>query len=531
MEISEKNARIYEEYKSRTSTKFGRSVLPKTKRIIYYMIMEMEKNNRLWNVAIGGQRKVGKTVLLKQLAASIPDSMYLDLQYITSVEEAQGVFCGLAKDLEDKTVKLLLLDEVTKFPQYAEYLQDLLNHAEIVGGAVIFTSSSSFYLRQIAYRQLGARCTYVEMYHLSYYEFLYFKNPALTDKMFYCFKDIIKYTDVVLPGVKTFGSTEELFKEYLVYLSTFRLGGETTLEYLIGSYEDLVNSENSLGIVKMGSYMDEEDIQTVLELLFASQYRLLEKFKNKSKLLNSAQTYSREKKFISYVKEASINVVQGTRFQKLLTKLNKKTGKDLQIALQLLIQLGLITYVGSIDTVADYEDFRCDAREFLKGGVGRNADELLSLPYTSRDIRIYLSILDELCKMCDMVDITNALTGSLYGLIVEHYIIVQMQYVFDKKYSAKMNLRGISRAGEIDFIDPYEEILIEVSTRDKRTTELAFADEDFLQEYPELANYTKLFVGKITEDVPNKEYRKISYHEFGLITDACIIGEYMKHLS
>lgn len=127
-------------------------------------------------IGIIGPRGVGKTVLLRQVAASQSDSFYLSLD--GSADE--GLFATARLLRERYGIKLLLIDEVHALPDYAKALKEIYDFLDL---RVIFTSSMALSLYDSA-ADLSRRVQLFPLHPFSFREYLLFARditmPALT---------------------------------------------------------------------------------------------------------------------------------------------------------------------------------------------------------------------------------------------------------------------------------------------------------------------------------------------------------------
>jgi predicted AAA+ superfamily ATPase len=127
-------------------------------------------------VGIVGPRGVGKTVVLKQLASAIPDSLYVSMDAIDETN-----FFDTAKKLHEQfSIKTLFLDEIhfyRDFPAMLKKIYDFLNIR------IFFTSSVALSLFDASV-DLSRRVRLISLYPFSFKEFVAFKTneelPALT---------------------------------------------------------------------------------------------------------------------------------------------------------------------------------------------------------------------------------------------------------------------------------------------------------------------------------------------------------------
>ena len=116
---------------------------------------------------IVGPRGVGKTVILKQVAAHVPDCCYISCDTL----ENDDLF-EIARILSTHyKIALLLLDEVHFQQEYDRILKSIFYFLTV---RVVFTSSVSLSMFDSAY-DLSRRVRLEHLYPFSYREFLYFR--------------------------------------------------------------------------------------------------------------------------------------------------------------------------------------------------------------------------------------------------------------------------------------------------------------------------------------------------------------------
>jgi len=143
---------------------------------VRYLFNEIRSELGKHFIGIVGPRGVGKTVLLKQLATSQPDSFYLSADTLDESDLSQ-----VARILSDQyKIKILLVDEIHFCKTYLRDLKKIYDFFEV---RIIFTSSVSLSLFESAY-DLSRRVLLRFLYPFSFREYLAFaKNvevPSIT---------------------------------------------------------------------------------------------------------------------------------------------------------------------------------------------------------------------------------------------------------------------------------------------------------------------------------------------------------------
>lgn len=137
------------------------------KREIYAQVKD-HLGERIF-VGLAGLRGVGKTILLRQLADELPDSVYLSADLLENIAD----LFELAQQLEeDYQTKYLLVDEIHGFPNWQKELKKIFDFLRI---QVIFTSSSALSILE-SRADLSRRVVVLSMPAFSFREFLRFSK-------------------------------------------------------------------------------------------------------------------------------------------------------------------------------------------------------------------------------------------------------------------------------------------------------------------------------------------------------------------
>lgn len=136
------------------------------KRFIYEEI-ERHLGERIF-IALVGPRGVGKSTLLKQIHHQADASFYISLD--------SGVVTdlfGLSKELVNRGIGLLLIDEIHAYPDYGKELKKIYDFLPKL--RIIFTSSSAISLHDVTY-DLSRRVRLMFVPSLSFREFIFFSR-------------------------------------------------------------------------------------------------------------------------------------------------------------------------------------------------------------------------------------------------------------------------------------------------------------------------------------------------------------------
>jgi hypothetical protein len=128
-----------------------------------------------------GMRRTGKTTLMRQMLADIPNknSLYLDLERpdnrelfdLKNYEVIRDSFVSRGLSLHEPMV--IALDEIQLAPDSPSAIKYLSDHHQI---KFIVTGSSSYYLKNLFSESLSGRKKIFELYPLDFGEFLTFKE-------------------------------------------------------------------------------------------------------------------------------------------------------------------------------------------------------------------------------------------------------------------------------------------------------------------------------------------------------------------
>lgn len=153
------------------------------KRKIYPELMAHAQTSSV--TVLTGMRRTGKTTLVKQLLADIPNknSLYLDLQRpdnreLFSEKNYDAIRESfIARGLFANEPMVVAIDEIQLSPDIPSVLKYLSDHYKI---KFIVTGSSSYYLKNLFSESLSGRKKLFELHPLDFGEFLTFKKISFS---------------------------------------------------------------------------------------------------------------------------------------------------------------------------------------------------------------------------------------------------------------------------------------------------------------------------------------------------------------
>ncbi len=281
----------------------------KFKRYLYYKIDFQSKI-----IGILGQRGVGKSTLLRQIAKSykVPTSKKL---YI-SADNVTKSLSEIAQEFSESGGEILLIDEIHKAKDFAKELKRIYDFTDM---KVIFSGSSALEIENSKI-DLSRRVLFYKLYSLSFREFIAIKYgmdlPAIK------LEDIVKeHQDIALDIKKHFKPLE--------YFSAYKR---------FGSYPFFTEGElgYDLRLVEIVNIILDSEVATIYNIEYQKIYtirKLLELFccsvpfelniQNISKLTGISRNtlYS----YLYYLQKANLIEIMGGNFKnkKLLNKPDK----------------------------------------------------------------------------------------------------------------------------------------------------------------------------------------------------------------
>jgi uncharacterized protein len=153
------------------------------KRKILETLLRHKKNNKI--TILTGARQVGKTTLLKELYRILEPhnkSLFLDLDIFSNYEKANTYenllntlkLNGYRENRED--CFYLFLDEFQRYPDISIVLKNIYDHHKNI--KVYASGSSSLVINKRIQESLAGRKHIVNIYPLSFKEFLYFRERS-----------------------------------------------------------------------------------------------------------------------------------------------------------------------------------------------------------------------------------------------------------------------------------------------------------------------------------------------------------------
>jgi len=176
-------------------------------------------------IPIVGFRRTGKTFLLLDAAKKIgkENTLYIDFEdeRLPQKTEVLTTLSDIIKEIYGRKKLILLLDEIQNIPNWSKWVRRMLdsfNYQIILSG-----SSSKLSSKEIP-TELRGRCITIELYPLSFSEFLRFKNEdieKLTDPLkLNLLREYINFGGlpeiVISEEAKKYMLIEEYFKTFII---------------------------------------------------------------------------------------------------------------------------------------------------------------------------------------------------------------------------------------------------------------------------------------------------------------------------
>lgn len=501
--------------------------LPETKRHICSILLD-KLDLGIIKVIIGGLRKIGKTTVLKQIAAEYGDNAF----YISFLGIKQDVGMSdslteeLLKYLSETKPKVILIDEITQLFDYDSFVGELLNRNSLSESSIIMTGSAKYYLEKLANGSGGCRCDYVELSPITFYEYLsilgkyeyfdsiYYINEHNTYDALYNYDYFSKLNDV---------NVEELFFDYLEFTSSKFYSIELD-RYIQGCYNDFLDSETG---------MNEEfssgrtDLDVVKMLFYVLQYKLVEKSSSVEKFYKLSYEYRRERNSIrGRMSSLGPNLNQAkTLLRDYILNLKQVDRKELIESARFLYKWNLLYPIVEKTSKESLMDIKEEVA-WITSGTEVNLSDVYKNANFTGDIFLYMSLLKDLYNKCGLGNVTfkELVNSDIKGPLIEYYCVSQIRMVNKDKCSIKLSLTGIDNASEIDILDTKSLQLIEVGIGNKNPAQLAFADAKFDYHYPEYKEYKRVYVSRRNKRF-NKEfnYLEVPFWYFGLTVDATVL--------
>ena len=439
-------------------------------RLMYYDIKRfLEEPPEGCRIAVlTGIRRIGKTGVLTDLLASLPNAAYVNFSRNRDIQEERKICLEFLKSGKG----VLLIDEITHYPNY-ETLVENIEHTVYNNGKdlrVVFTGSSSLHLLALKSGLLGAgRAKLFRMSFLSFAEYLVFTGR----KAGYSFADS---SDL----------TADDFKDYLQLINLSAQGLKISFDhaYMSELYRDIELSNQSSR--NPGAFADiaEDDILCILDLVAYT----LGNMTSWSVFNNPDGT----RELVPL--EATDIDSKGLRIYLTAKQLKNITPVNIARALYYLIVANL-AYVE-----VKYDDpNKVSASKLANQLFEVKTREELSLIFAKHNICLvnplwYMRIAGEIVKQYGFSSV-QLLDTRVIGEVLENYVkgayCCWQNHQYEYEVSEIGSMKGVltneerSKSTEVDICDVRKRILCEVAAYNKRREDVNlmkhFQDEDFVR--------------------------------------------------
>ena len=246
-------------------------------------------------VVITGFRRVGKTYLVYDLIKDLlkehskEEVVYINFndERIPPRTEFLSRLLPVIRETSRKEITYLFLDEIQEMPDWSKWLRRLIDNEEM---EIFVTGSSSKVSSREIPTELRGRCIEVEMYPLSFSEFLYFKGISID------LRDL-EYREKDLAVLKNYLS------EYLEYggmPEVVQAQEGLKIEILQQYYRTVVAQD----IIERHKVHNKEALKTMLILLINSTQYSISKLHNTLKSIGVDVGKSTLLKYLDHVKSS-----------------------------------------------------------------------------------------------------------------------------------------------------------------------------------------------------------------------------------
>lgn len=246
-------------------------------------------------IAITGFRRVGKTYLILGLIKKLckrysrEEIIYINFEdeRIPLKTEFLSILIPTIKETFRNKIKFLFLDEIHIMPGWSKWLRRIYDTEDL---KIFITGSSSKMTGREIPTELRGRCIQINVFPLSFKEFLNFKRVKLDVKsMKYSFNEKIKLN--------------RLLEEYIYYggmPEVVLISEDKKLEILREYYSTVLRRD----IIERFRIKNEEGLSSLLRLLLNSKYLSISKVYNSLKSMHYEIGKGTIQKYLSYIENS-----------------------------------------------------------------------------------------------------------------------------------------------------------------------------------------------------------------------------------
>lgn len=386
----------------------------------YFLIMKMLRSNDKRIIGIRGLRSIGKTTIMKQLAAVFKESIFISAVAFSEIHQdfsTNDTIDYMKNVINEKECKYVFIDEINYIGDINISLRLLLDELYDRGIKVVFTSSSPLLVDKAVRMEGLSRARVINIGELSFQEYLRFTNNKW--KFYYIGEQISK-----INKIEQDIDYNSIYDEYM-YKDKRPAHINSTI-YSSGAHEDTVNSVvksivgEELAVFDFLSNTDEDKNELyagAIELLYILAYKKAERYtmieyagsikgKYDNEIRSAKITYNNQIAAVGKIANKLNNAV-----------LNRVTGKMLDDSTVLRI-IGLFIRSGIVSieiTVSKVDEYRSDNVD-----IARILDGLESGGYF-RDETTGKNVKHDLQWVLDRYNF-NLTSTTVYGAIVSDFI-------------------------------------------------------------------------------------------------------------